>query len=412
MTFTKPSASTEPLKNSIFAMAALAARDRQVHPDLVIDATIGSLYEDNGRLAAYDSVFDHFDQIDHVAKAKYASGSSGNPDYREAVYAWVRQGTDLHLPHSVVATPGGTGALSAVMANALEPGMSVLLPAICWGNYFLMASQLGLKSAVYEVFDEQDHFNLASLADAIARLQQEQDRILIVLNDPCQNPTGYSLLDEEWEAVIQLLNQASRKTPVILINDIAYLDYAAHLETCRNYMNHFNEISDQVMIITAFSASKTLTSYGLRCGAAIVQAQNQEEVDTFARCLSQTARAVWSSIPNAAMDNFVWVTRQNREAFLAEKQIHVDLLQKRASIFVQEARACGLDIYPFKEGFFLSLRLPQAMVQPAHQALIQNHIYTVPVHAGIRVAICSIPTDRITGLAPRIQGILQPLKAD
>lgn len=40
-------------------------------------------------------------------------------------------------------------------------------------------------------------------------------------------------------------------------------------------MNAFNRMNDQVMIVVAFSCSKTLTSYGLRCGGAVILARNK-----------------------------------------------------------------------------------------------------------------------------------------
>lgn len=58
-------------------------------------------------------------------------------------------------------------------------------------------------------------------------------------------------------------------------------------------------MNDQVMIVVAFSCSKTLTSYGLRCGGAVILARNQEDVRALEILMEKHARASWSNIPNA-----------------------------------------------------------------------------------------------------------------
>ena len=44
-----------------------------------------------------------------------------------------------------------------------------------------------------------------------------------------------------------------------------------------------------------------------------------------------------------------------------------------------------------------------------HEALMMEHIYTVKVNKGIRVAVCSLPVDKCYGLAKRMKDILDTL---
>ena len=48
------------------------------------------------------------------------------------------------------------------------------------------------------------------------------------------------------------------------------------------------------MVIVGFSCSKTMTSYGLRCGAAVILAQLEESVIEMKTVLEKKARATWS----------------------------------------------------------------------------------------------------------------------
>lgn len=410
MSFTRNHASLEPIHDTVFAVASQAKEDQRIHGDeAVVNATIGSLYDEAGHLVALDSVFDHYDQISHRDKASYAASFTGNPDYRQAVWDWVTQGSGLNLPHSVIATPGGTGAISSSLLTFLDPGETLILPDIAWGSYQLMADQYGFPVVHYAMF-EGDHFNLPSLQAAIEEVQARQGRAVIILNSPCHNPTGYSLSDAEWTDLVQVLNAAGEQGPVVLINDIAYIDYSYDLAHSRDYMKHFEDFSESVLAVIGFSCSKTLTSYGLRCGAAILCAQRPEDVREAEIVLEKNARATWSNIPNAAMENFVWVVQENREAYLAEKQGYINLLDQRSSLFLQEAEAAGLAIYPYREGFFVTLQVDdQARAQAFHAALMEEHIYTVLVHHGIRVACCSLPLTKTQGLAAKMKAVLEAL---
>ena len=360
---------------------------------------------EDGKLVAFDTVFDHYDAIDHRTKAAYASSFTGNPDYRKEVWDWVTQGSSLNLPHSVIATPGGTGAVSTSMVTFLDAGQTVILPDIAWGSYSLMAAQDNLKTVKYQMF-EGDHFNLASVKNAIEEVHKTQDRIVLVVNSPCHNPTGYSLSDEEWKELTDLLNEAGKTGPVILVNDIAYIDYSYNLAHSRAYMDCFNQFSDQVMGVICFSCSKTLTSYGLRCGAAVIVAKQESDVRDAEIVFEKNARATWSNIPNAAMKNFVWVVTEKRDTFLKEKQKYIDLMKERSSVFLKEAEECGLETYPYKEGFFVTIKVEDNdRAERIHAELMKNHIYTVLVNKGIRVACCSLPVKKAHGLAARMKKI-------
>ena len=411
MTFVRKSADLTPIVDTVFSIVSKAKEDKAENgDDAVTDATIGSLYDEDGKLVALDEVFNHYDSIDHRVKAAYASSFTGNPDYRESVWKWVTQGADVKLAHSVIATPGGSGADSMAITTFLDQGQTVILPDVAWGSYTLMAHENNINYVKYTMFDG-DHLNLQSIKDTVHEVLKTQDRILLVVNDPCHNPTGYSMTQDEWKELVAFANEVSKKVPFIIIDDIAYIDFSNDLADSRKYMETWNDLSDNAMVLVAFSCSKTLTSYGLRCGAAVIMAQKQESVREVEIVMEKKARATWSNIPNAAMANFVWIVNNDRDRFLAEKQKYIDLIRKRASIFIQEANEVGLKMYPYKEGFFVTLRMDDNDQRSRyHDALMKEHIYTVEVNHGIRVAVCSLPVKKVYGLAKKMKDIQEKTK--
>ena len=64
MSFMKQSADLQPIEDTVFAVVSMAKQDIAEHgADAVVDATIGSLYDEQGKLVAYQNVFDHYNAI-------------------------------------------------------------------------------------------------------------------------------------------------------------------------------------------------------------------------------------------------------------------------------------------------------------------------------------------------------------
>ncbi len=408
MEFVKESANRQPIVDTVFSIVAKAKADKEQNgPDNVVDATIGSLYDEEGKLVALDTVFSSLKDVDNRDFAKYAASFTGNPDFRERVYEWVLDGHS-HLANEVIATPGGTGAVGMTLANTLEAGETVVLPSIAWGSYNLMAQMNNYNVENYDLFDG-DAFNIESLKAACNKVIAKQHRLVLILNDPCHNPTGYSMSDAEWDAVIAYLNDVSKEHPVVLLNDIAYIDFSFRGKDAKKYFAKFDAISENVAVVVAFSLSKSMTSYGLRCGAAILLAQEQKTVEMMKIVFEKAARATWSNINNSAMVMFVDVLDNHLDAYNAERQKYVDLLKERCDIFTREADAVGLTYYPFREGFFVTLSMDNATRDAFHEKLMENHIYTVKVNQGIRVATCSLSVEKTKGLAKKMKDILDTL---
>ncbi|MEA5026580.1 Histidinol-phosphate aminotransferase [bioreactor metagenome] len=410
MRFTKKNMDDTPLIDNVFTISQLAqkAADRY-GPDQVVNATIGSLYTEAEIIAAFDSVYSVYDQISNETKAQYAQSISGNETYIKSVYDWVRAGVSWNLHHDVIATPGGTGAIALTMMDLLDEGMSVLLPNLAWSSYRQMAKTNNLQIVTYEMFDK-DHFNCQSLIDQARRIMEKQGKVMVIINDPCHNPSGYSMTVAEWKTIIDALNQLAQKGPCILVNDIAYIDYSLDVEHSRDYFKLFNTIAPGLAVIVAHSCSKTLTSYGMRLGAAIILAQEQSVVTGIKDAFINSARSIWSNVNNSWMDNFSQVVTANKDAFIKEKQQYIQLLQARSEVFIREAQSVGLAIYPYKEGFFITVKVPDiAKLTAYHQALMDNNIFTVKLMDSIRLAICSVPVSKMTGLAIRMKKILDQL---
>lgn len=410
MAFVKDCVDRKPIVDTVFEIVAKAKEAKaQYGEDNVVDATIGALFDEEGHIVAFESVYNNYNKISNAKKAAYADSFVGNTNYRKQVYEWVIGNRCDALNHSVIATPGGSGAISLAISQLLNAGDSLLIPDLAWGSYQLMATMNNLKSETYMLFD-QDKFNIESFKKSCLNIIKHQSKLCVIINDPAHNPSGYSLSLAEWKAVISFLNMLSIDKPVILLNDIAYMDFGFDQEQVREYFKIFNDISSNLFIIVAFSCSKSLTAYGLRCGAAILLNQKAENVREVEIVFEKAARAIWSNVANAAMDNFAYVISSNRDNYINEKQQYIELLKQRSKIFLKQCDEVGLKYYPFVEGFFITVAMDSNEARDAfHEALMQQQIYVVKVNKGIRVAICSLAVNKCDHLAYKMKAILDKL---
>ena len=394
---------SQPINDTVFKIAAKAKEAKLKYGnDKVVDATIGCLADEQGNLVAFKSVYKHFDEVKDADKAAYAKSFAGNNEYREKVLSWVLQDKITDLSSSVIATPGGTGADYLTISSFLDPGMEIMVPEIAWTSYQLMAAQNGLKVVSYPLFQDE-HFASYSFKEIATKIMHSQHKLLVILNDPCHNPTGYSLTTEEWTDITEFLSGLSCQGQVIILNDIAYIDYSYNLNTSRDYLRCFNYLANNVTVIIAFSCSKTLTAYGFRLGAAIILNKDPQVVKTISTVYERDARAIWSNVNNGGMLTFPKVISDPE--FLAEKQTYIDLMQQRSELFMKEAQENDLPYYPYKEGFFITIAVDPKNLDQYHEALMADQIYTVKVNKGIRLAICSLPIKQISGLAKRMKEI-------
>lgn len=64
MAFVKKQVDVTPIEDTVFAIVKLAKQAiTEKGDDAVVNATIGSLYGEDGRIVAYDSVFGPYDRI-------------------------------------------------------------------------------------------------------------------------------------------------------------------------------------------------------------------------------------------------------------------------------------------------------------------------------------------------------------
>ena len=208
------------------------------------------------------------------------------------------------------------------------------------------------------------------------------------------------------------LHKVVKKTnkQAILFVDVAYLDYAGEKNAVRKVFEALDHLPERIFGIVQYSMSKGFTIYGQRVGAMIGVSDDPTVIKEFFDINQYTSRATWSNINRPAMRTLVEIYSdpQLLTKVEEERDFYYQMIKTRADRFVAEAKACGLPMIPYMAGFFLSV--PCKNSAAVCDLLHEDHIYLVPLAAGVRVALCSIPLTKIDGIATKLNEALKKVE--
>ncbi len=374
--------------------------------DKVINATIGSLLDDDGKLIVLSSVDEVFRGLKPDEYADYAP-ICGIPAFREAVQ---KAAFGKFRPKSftdAVAAPGGTGALRNAIANYSQPGDKVLTSDWHWSPYNTIAGEIRRRVDTFSLFTEDRKFNWQSFREKALQLLDTQDSLVIILNTPAHNPTGYSLTLGDWDKVTEVLTEAAKKGKAIaLVVDAAYIDFAGDEEECRRFLPKLETMPENVLPIIAYSLSKTFTLYGTRCGALICMAKTREIADEFKRVCEFSSRGSWSNGTKAAQVLLAKIYADDKllARVSEERARYRDMLLARGRAFEEEAAKVGLEMVPFDAGFFASI--PCSDPDGISAQLEKQGLFIVPLAKGLRVSVASVSEEKCRRIPAMIKAVM------
>lgn len=388
------------------ALSGIAKKHKLKDPS-VINATIGTLYGEDGIFYRMNNVNKTLKNMNDENFYTYSS-ADGGADYQNAVINWVLNGKKEELLKEMyvnaIATPGGTGAVNNALFISLDEKETLLLPDLYWAPYKNMVI-INKNDIVNYTFIKDGKFNLDGFKEKAEMIVKKQGKLVSILNDPCNNPTGYSLSLKEFEELINFLN--SLNCPCTLIYDIAYFDYYVKgMNECRKKFSLMKKANKNVMFNIAFSASKTFSIYGLRLGAEIFLSKDEEAVKAAYGVACCLARTRWSNVNRAGISLLIEIDKnpELKEKIIKDIEKASTITKNRIELFTKEAKEADLDIYPVSGGFFASVKCEDGNVLA--EKLKEKKIYVLPFAKAIRIALCSIPLNEIEGLAKRIKDCL------
>ena len=388
-----PAAAQRDGNDPIFALHGEAVR-RAEAGESILNSTLGALMDDEGHLAIMPSVSEALAGIPPQSAAGYAP-IIGDLSFREAVIADVLP-AKLVSQAVAVATPGCTGAIHHAMMNFLEPGQAALAPSYYWGPYQTIANHTGRSVQTFNMFDEETRLDLEAFEATINNQMAEQGRALVLFNFPCNNPTGYSLDEAEWEAVADIILNMGKIGPVAFLLDHAYARFGS--DASNRWVEHLPKMLESATVLIGWTISKSFAQYGARVGALLALNHDSSERELIANALGYSCRATWSNCNHLGLLAAARLLTDSelRERSTKEREGMIHLLNERVEVFNDLAGLADLHYPRYEGGFFVSVFTPDA--DKTADTMREAGVFVVPMPGAVRVALCTTPASTIPRL--------------
>ena len=197
--------------------------DQEIGADKVTNSTIGVMLDNDGNFVVLPTVAKVYHSLSDAELFRYAP-ITGLPEFLDLVQgACFGQSRPDGCYTAAVATAGGSGAVHHCIWNYTMPGDTVLTSAWYWGPYKTMCRDMNRNFDTYPMVTEDHRFNLEGLREKVQELLKKQDRVLVIINTPAHNPTGFSLTPEDIENVLHMLEDSIKGTnkKAVLALDVA-----------------------------------------------------------------------------------------------------------------------------------------------------------------------------------------------
>jgi aromatic-amino-acid transaminase len=370
----------------IFTLNAKAQK-RAAEGASVINATIGALYDDQGKLVVLDTVMAQWQQLTSGEIAPYAP-IAGDPSF--LLNLVQRHWPSLTQVGVGAAAPGGSGGLALTLKNLAERGDTILTVAPFWGPYTTLAVEAGMHLDTVPYPEAGGVLDVGAWEAKCRDLLEEQGRLMLWLNDPCHNPTGRSFSRADRESMLSMLRDIASQGPVTLILDLAYLDYARDPQAVREALDDYAAFGAEgtVLVGACLSLSKAYTLYGARAGALVFPWTTDHALQS---ALVTSCRGTWSNCARAPMSVLNRIAKDPAliAALETEHARWRTLLAERASAVDVALKAAGFPGAAYDGGFFVTLDGGADPVATCDR--MQAHdTFVIPIPEGLRVGICAM----------------------
>jgi aromatic-amino-acid transaminase len=251
------------------------------------------------------------------------------------------------------------------------------------------------------MFGSSGGLDVESLDAALGRQLAAQGRALLIVNDPAHNPTGYSMTDDDWAALVERVTRRGRAAPVTVVIDCAYLLYGARHPAA--VIGCVRPLATTAPLLFAWSASKSFTHYGLRVGALVACVSDAAERGRVESSLAYSCRGTWSNCNRgglAAVTNLL-TDRAMARACAAERDALRRVLTARVDMFNRCAREHRLRYPRYDGGFFVTVFDEDAADKAERSRERGVYVVLQSAHRGagaLRVALCSVAERHIPRL--------------
>lgn len=259
-----------------------------------------------------------------------------------------------------VVVPGLTAGIFLTADLFANPGDTVFLPDLYWGNYRLIfETRKGAEIITYPLFSSKGKLAVKELAETLES-KARNNKAVLILNFP-NNPTGYSPKREEAHALREALKDLAKKgLSLAVICDDAYFGLFYEEDLFKESVFSLLADADKNLLAVKIDGStKEDFTWGFRTGFITfgnpALGKPQEEVlleklsGAIRSSFSSSSRLAQEILAKAFSSREYWEEKENLQTQLRDRY------RKVKSILSDLPKESPLLPLPFNSGYFLSL---------------------------------------------------------
>ena len=347
-----------------------------------INATLGIAME-KGRTMRFDSVMNAINDIRPKESLTYAP-SHGIPALRkkwqESLFEKnsTLSGKKISLP---IVTCGITHGISVFADVWVDPGDTVILPDMMWGNYNMILNvRKGARISKYSVFTENGEFNLKAFEDKIREEAGKHKKLIVILNFP-HNPSGYTVTEKEGSRIVEILeSQAKAGTNILAVTDDSYFGLFYEEESIKESL--FARLcgkNSRLLAVKLDGCTKENFVWGLRVGFISYGCKVEgDPAPVYEALEKKTAGCVRGNISNAShLSQTIVLRSMLSDEYPAEKEEKFIILKKRAErvkeVLTDPKYKDAWDVHPFNSGYFMCIKLKSVDAEKLRVHLLDKY---------------------------------------
>jgi aspartate/methionine/tyrosine aminotransferase len=301
--------------------------------------------------------------------------------------------------------PGLTAGISTLADLFADKGDTLILPGLYWDNYpLIFETRREAIIATFPFYTARGGFNVEGLASAI---KAAPGKAIVLLNFP-NNPTGYSLLRDEADAVVAaILSAAEAGTKLLVITDDAYfgLFYDERIYK-QSLFARLCSIHDNVLAAKVDGSTKEDLTWGFRTGFITLGSRGLGAAQ-YEALQRKLMGAVRSTVSNSSIVAQSLILRSTQSpAREAEKKEAARILRERydrVKEILSGKRSAAIEPMPFNSGYFMSFKVNRGTAEGLRTSLLAGGIGTIAINDRcLRVAFSSVDTEKLQDMYDRI----------
>ncbi len=372
-----------------------------------LNATIGIALEEDLTPMRLKSISNLIKKLDPKDIFPYAS-SFGKPEIREKWKEKIYEKnpslkSEISLP---IVTNALTHGLSMAGYLFVNPGDKIIIPDMFWENYDLIfTNTYGGELNTFNTFKDKK-FDLESFKNKLN--EGETGKKIILLNFP-NNPTGYTLTEEEAEKIAEIIKHSAEKgNKILVITDDAYfgLVYKEGIYK-ESIFAKLADLHQNVLAIKIDGATKEDYVWGFRVGFITFGIKNSTK-ELYTALENKTAGAVRSTISNAPhLSQSIILKAFDSKKYQKEKQKKYELLKSRYDevkrVLQNEKYSEFFTPMPFNSGYFMCIKLKNPDAEKIRQTLLEKYSTgVISLTNSLRIAFSALSKNQIQELFDNI----------